>query len=193
MTSAFGDASTTSWTFSPAVTAPIVTTCGVYRIVGGHDKFYTDYSAQKTFANLSPHYEARIRFLLLKIDSWDIGEEFYLKVDGVTRITQPFLYTDDATMTANLCGENIYNEAERTLSTVFTHTATSILVRMDCAVVTVSHDEFWGFSRFELTLYKCHGSCKTCTTSTTCSTCEANAALSSGLCLCKSGLGSKKY
>jgi hypothetical protein len=186
MTSTFDDTSTTSWTFSPSVSAP-VTTCGVYRIVGGLSKFDLHTSAQKTFSNLPPHYEARIRVLVLKIDSWDAGEEFYLKADGIKRITQTFLWSDDTTMTLNQCGDAGYNEAERTLTTVFTHTGTSILVRLDTIINVGDADEYWGFSRFELTVYKCHGSCKTCTSSSTCSTCETNAAISSGICMCNSG------
>ena len=183
MTSTFDDTSTTSWTFSPSVSSP-VTTCGVYRVVGGLNKFNLMTSAQKTFSSLPPHYQARIRLLVLKVDSWDTGEEFYIKADGVKLLTQTFLWSDDTTMTMNQCGDAGYNEAERTLSTVFPHTATSMVVRLDTIINVGAADEYWGFSRFELTVYKCHGTCKTCTASSTCATCESNAVLIGGLCLC---------
>ena len=175
---------------SPSIAAGSrITTCGIYRLVGGLNKFGVNSYAERAVINLPPHYSARIRVWVLKLDSWD-GEYFYIRVDGSTIIkSEQFQWNSDDSMTGNQCGDARWNEAERTYSEVFSHSATSLTVRFYTNLNSAASDESWGFNRFELLIYKCDPTCKTCTSSAsnTCTACTTNAALASGVCTCNTG------
>jgi proprotein convertase subtilisin/kexin type 5 len=160
--------------------------------VGGYGKFGMNAYVERTVTGLPPHYQARVRFLLLKIDSWD-AEDFYITIDTTRIKTERINWDSDTTLTGNLCGGKIsgsdYNEAERTFSEVFSHSASTLKVKLHSNLNAVSTDESWGFSNFELVVYRCDATCASCTGSAAnqCTGCNTNAALSSGVCSCNTG------
>ena len=185
----FLETATNYWVFSPTLAyGSRLTTCGKYTLVGGYNKFGANAYVERTFTSLPPHYSARVRFLLLKIDSWD-AEDFYITIDTTRIKTERLEWDSDTTLTGNLCGDAGYNEAERTFSEVFSHSATSLKVKLHTNLDKIAADESWGFSNFELVVYRCDASCASCSESlaNACTGCNTNAALSSGVCSCNTG------
>ena len=175
-----------------------MTTCGNYRLVGGYNKFGANTYVERTNSGLPSHYSARLRLLFLKIDAWD-SEDFYITIDKTLIKTQRLEWNYD-TITGNLCGNPTlfgapYNEAERTISEVFSHLASTLKVRLHSNLNNALDDESWGFSHFELVVYKCDPTCASCSGSAAnqCTGCNTNAVLSGGVCSCNSGYSKKNY
>ena len=186
----FAETATNNWIFSPSVPfGSRITTCGNYRLVGGRTIFGANNIVERQVTGLPPHFSARIKFLFLKIDSWDDGEEFYITVDNVLRKSEKFFWNSDTALTGNLCGLSGHNEAERTYSEVIPHTASSLRVRLHTNLNSPGDDESWGFSNFELVVYRCDPTCASCTgaAANACTGCNANAALSGGVCTWNTG------
>ena len=72
--------------------------------MGGYKKLDLSEKVSRNFTNLPPHYSGRIRLLFMKIDSWDDGDVFYLKLYSNLLLELKFKYNDDVQMTGILCG-----------------------------------------------------------------------------------------
>lgn len=167
--------------------------------MGGYNKFGANTYVERTVSGLPPHYSARVRLLFLKIDSWD-SEDFYITIDTTLIKTQRLEWNSDSTPTGNQCGNSAligapYNEAERTFSEVFSHSASSLKVKLHTNLNNALDDESWGFSNFELVIYRCDPTCAACSGSAAnqCTGCNTNAGLSSGVCSCNSGYPKTNY
>lgn len=138
-----------------------VTTCGAYRVVGGHGLFGQFAYAGRRLKNLPPHYSARIKLNFLKIDSWD-EETFYISVDNNFVLTDQNLGTAVTPSTPDQCGMAEYAEVEKTLSVSFSHSSSKMNFIFMSDLNEDSNNESWGFSKVELVVYKCFGSCTAC-------------------------------
>ena len=164
-----------------------MTKCGRYLLVGGYEKFGAGAYVERTVSGLPPHYSARVRLLLLKLDSWN-GENFYIIVDNTIIKTQTLGLLSDDVLIGNICGKESA-EAETTFSEVFTHSASTLKVKLYSNLNGQASDESWGFSNFELVVYRCDPTCASCSgqASNQCTGCYSNAGLSNGVCSCNTG------
>lgn len=139
-----------------------MTTCGNYKIVGGFQKFGQDVEAGKRFKNLPPHYSARIRLSCLRIDDWN-SEIFYIKVDGNAPVlSEQYSATAASSENPDSCGSAALADNEITHSVTFTHSASELKVQIYSNLNAAANLEAWGFSNFELVIYKCHSNCNSC-------------------------------
>lgn len=188
MGDSFAETETNNWVFSPSIAfGSRLTTCGNYGLVGGYNKFGINVYVERTVSGLPPHYSARVRLLFMKLDSWD-SEDFYITIDNTLIKTERLERNSDNIPTGNLCGLT-YAEAERTFSEVFSHSASTLKIKLHSNLNSAPTDESWGFSNFELVIYRCDPTCASCSGSAAsqCTSCNSNAVLSSGVCNCNSG------
>ena len=185
----FTENQTNNWVFSPFLKfGSRLSSCGSYNLVGGFNIFGNGSYVERNFSGLPPHYSARIRLLFLKIDSWD-SENFYITVDSQIIVNETFKWEDETMLLGNICGKGTFNEAEKTFSQEFRHSSPNMNVKLHTNLDQVADDESWGFSNFELVIYRCEGTCQSCTSSATnsCTLCFPNAILSNGICNCDVG------
>jgi len=86
------------WSFEGATN--YIGECAGHYMVGGYGNFGVGASMQKTYTNLPPHTQVRIRFQFWRIDSWD-NEMFYCTVDG----TKMDVHQGNLSEGTQLCGE----------------------------------------------------------------------------------------
>lgn len=144
-------------------------------------------STTKTLTNMIPHYKARIKVRFYKIDSW-AGQSCKITVDGTTfsiNALTNWQASDDSFYYGNICSGS---DSENTVfvSQEFTHKTNSMSIVFSSTLTAANTNAFWGISHLEVSIFRCHETCKLCTGdgSDKCTACYDHATLASGSCTC---------
>jgi hypothetical protein len=182
----FEEASSSGWIIQPQVSSQKVTSCVFLRLLGGYNVLSSAHSIKKQYYNLPPHFEARIRINILKIDNWESGEIIILKVNGeIIRKIELNSYNNhiEAQLYCGITAEKDYLIA---INEIFSHYDTSLDFEIKGSTIGTA-DEFWGINRFELVVYRCNLLCKNCQDAYKCTRCEPDMILVNSTCICKTG------
>ena len=170
----FEESSAVNWIIQPQpLSINKITNCGLSHLFGGYNVLTSTHSIKKLYSSLPLHYSARITFNLLKIDTWEAGEAINIKIDGVLIKSIDLFSLNNIIELKDTCGDQAQPDFLMKFSEVLQHVANSLELEIFGAS-NGNTDEFWGISRLEIVLYKCHPSCKTCKNNNSCLTCEAN-------------------
>ena len=95
-----------------------VSTCAIFKFLGGVGIFGQNSKLQKEFSNLSHHFKIRITFFFIKIDHWD-NKNFLVFVDSTNIFNMTFTDADEGNN--QMCGAIQYPEAISPIDFVFLH------------------------------------------------------------------------
>jgi len=134
-----------------------VSTCAIFKFLGGVGIFGQNSKLQKEFSNLSHHFKIRITFFFIKIDHWD-NKNFLVFVDSTNIFNMTFTDADEGNN--QICGDIQYPEEISPIDLVFLHNNSVLDVE-----ITTNLDSnlgSWGIFNLTLTAYLCDQSCDLC-------------------------------
>jgi len=126
----------TGWSSNITLDSSAITTCGEWTMLGGYGQLKAAYHLQKSFDALPSHTSLRIRATLYKIDYWDKGFKFELRLDGVTA-WQSATYTTHGDWQGG-CGLRTYGKGDLAVDVDVTvaHTASSATLHFSTTVAS---------------------------------------------------------
>ena len=155
------------------------TTCGDWKIIRLTGNGYL----QRTLTGLTPHYKARIKVRIFKIDTWG-GSSIQITVDSNSlpnQLLTTLQDSDDQLFFGNIC-EGANNEDIIQIDQDFSHFSSTLVYKISGAYT-------FGVRNLKILIYKCDYTCKSCSeaAATKCTECYDHATLSSGSCACDDG------
>lgn len=139
---------------------------------------------QRTLTSLTPHYKARIKLRIFKIDNWG-GNSIQISIDSNVLYTPSLSNladTDNSLYFGNICdGSGIEDIIQ--LDQEFSHFSSTLIYK-------ISGPNTFGLRNLKILIYKCDYTCKSCSGSAInqCTACYDHATLSSaGSCSCDDG------
>ena len=139
--------------------------CGSLFIYGGDQVFVSQTKVTKNFANIEayPHYNIRIIFSFIQIDTWS-NNKLFVKVDG--NIVLTYSIPDSNMIYTNItryCGDSLQPEAIHIIDLVFAHNTTSLYFEISTdLLVSNPITASWGIYNFYLIAYRCDINCLEC-------------------------------
>lgn len=159
--------------------------CGSFNILG---PFVSGDILSNSLAGIYPHYKARIKVRIFKIDYWNY-EKIILSIDGIDLNIAELQFIDNSPLYfGDICGDSTYPEDQTYIDFEFIHSNSSMIISFSSNISTSIAK--WGVSHISIGYYFCDSNCFTCSgpSANECLSCFANAALyTDGSCLCNDG------
>ena len=153
--------------------------CGDWNII----KITGNGYLQRSLASLTPHYKARIKARIFKIDNWG-GNSIQISIDSNSLLNQLLTNLQDSTDSlffGNICeGTGIEDIIQ--IDQEFSHFASTLVYKLSGLYT-------FGVRNLKIIIYKCDYTCKSCSgaAANQCNACYDHASLSSGSCTCDDG------
>ena len=130
-------------------------------MIGGWNIFGKESSLIKSFKNIIPHYKARIKCRVYKIDEWN-ADNITIRIDNSTIpiINITFNNENDKFMFGDYCG-NMLPEDTQVIDFELNHSSSQMEITFSSTIS--NYNGFWGISDVIFWVFKCHSSCANCT------------------------------
>mgnify|MGYP000894150875 FL=1 len=158
---------------------------GTALVIAGYGLFTGDQLnpvyINRVYSTSVPHWSARIRATLYKIDSWN-GESLFVTVDGITQKVYTWSSSFNST---DICGtpspvldsmNPSYSDGPVSLDINITHTAASLTLGFSTTLSSWVHS--WGVRDVQIDLDYCDRSCSRCDGPSTCQVMQVHLAYS---------------
>ena len=94
-----------NWSISPFSEPGLIPTdCGGVQTLGGLNVLSPSHIVEKTFPGLPPHYLARVRLTVLRVDSWEKNSIFKVFIDDRSLKEYDFSSDSDNKFAIKRCG-----------------------------------------------------------------------------------------
>ncbi|KAL4495998.1 hypothetical protein ABPG72_015420 [Tetrahymena utriculariae] len=162
----------------------MTTVCGGKSLLGGAYLSSSNSYINKNFNGLAPHWTVLVGYTLYKIDNWN-NESIQMIVDGQVKTTTTRTLTDG---TSNICGRVSFKDQIIQVTQNFTHTATSLNLKISSTLASTPFVESYGIREMFILVDYCISNCAVCNAQG-CTKCQTNLYLYNYQCVsqCPSG------
>ncbi|KAL4462749.1 hypothetical protein ABPG72_019585 [Tetrahymena utriculariae] len=147
----------------------MTTICGGKSLLGGAYLSSSNSNISKNFTGLAPHWTALVGYTLYKIDNWN-NESIQMIVDGNVKTTTTRTASDG---TSNICGRVSFKDQIIQVTQNFTHTATSLNLKISSKLASSPFIESYGIREMFILVDYCTSNCAVCNAQG-CTKCQTN-------------------
>ncbi|EAR90494.3 zinc finger lsd1 subclass family protein (macronuclear) [Tetrahymena thermophila SB210] len=147
----------------------MTTVCGGKSLLGGAYLSSVNSYISKNFSGLSPHWTVLVGYTLYKIDYWN-NESIQMIVDNNVKVTTTKNANDG---TSNICGRVSFKDQIIYVTQNFTHTATSLNLKISSTLASTPFVESYGIREMFILVDYCTSNCAICNAQG-CTKCQTN-------------------
>ncbi|EAR90495.3 zinc finger lsd1 subclass family protein (macronuclear) [Tetrahymena thermophila SB210] len=147
----------------------MTTVCGGKSLLGGAYLSSVNSYISKNFTGIAPHWTVLIGYTLYKIDNWN-NESIQMIVDNDVKNTTTKSASDG---TSNICGRVSFKDQIIYVTQNFTHTATSLNLKISSTLASTPFTESYGIREMFILVDYCTTNCAVCNAQG-CTKCQTN-------------------
>ncbi|EAR90500.2 zinc finger lsd1 subclass family protein (macronuclear) [Tetrahymena thermophila SB210] len=136
----------------------MTTVCGGKSLLGGAYLSSVNSYISKNFTGIAPHRTVLIGYTLYKIDNWN-NESIQMIVDNDVKTTTTKSAGDG---TSNICGRVSFKDQIIQVTKNFTHTATSLNLKISSTLASTPFEESYGIREMFILVDYCTTNCAVC-------------------------------